>query len=123
MGFTYQNLIIHFRNFGCSLGNFRSNSIFREADSNIKSYVIFVLLDLDIYVAFNSFQVRKKEPEGESVLSKKLTFQKVISEVKLSAMAFTREDPRELAEYHYEEISPDYIKEPSSVQLASAQGV
>ena len=76
MIFTCQNLIIHFRNFGCSLANFRSNSIFWEADSNIKSYVIFVLLDLDIYVAFDSFQVRKKGTRRREHTIRKIGFSK-----------------------------------------------
>ena len=55
---------------------------------------------------------KKKKPGEENILSKKeLIIQKLSSEPKPTTMKFTREGPREFAEYNYDEILLENIKE------------
>ena len=58
-----------------------------------------------IFIFFTAMAEKKKKPGKENILSKKeLIVQKVSPEPKPATMKFTRESPREFAEYNYDEI-------------------
>ena len=54
---------------------------------------------------------KKKKPGEENISKKELIVQKLSSEPKPTTMKFTREGPREFAEYNYDEILLENIKE------------